>query len=241
MIEMELGFDAPQSHLSQPLAANFIHKRLGGALGGFLGGGGLTGALGGFLGGGGTTTVATNGAIPTTTVGPTWPTTFVGPGGVGIGGTGAGQPVTRATSGQDPCGIFHSWNPISGRCELDFDPGAGTGIPFFGQQYEAGGPADSQGMVYPIPTERLVQECPRMPNGKKGILWMGMQNGVVVCLPTGVNGKPMGLMRKNKPRAKAFISAAQVKGLRKRSTLTKKAKEFAKLTGQTCKPRGRGR
>ena len=80
-----------------------------------------------------------------------------------------------------------------------------------------------------------------MPNGKKGILWMGMQNGVVVCLPTGVNGKPMGLMRKNKPRAKAFISAAQVKGLRKRSTLTKKAKEFAKLTGQTCKPRGRGR
>lgn len=245
MIEMDLGFDAPQSHLSQPLAANFIHKRLGGALGGLLGGGGLSGAIGGFIGGGrGTGTIPGTGtgmgttSIPTPGSGPPgWPGTFVGPGGVGVG-VGTGGPQAGG-----PCTWPQSWDPILGRCRWDLDPGAGTGFP--------GGPSGTpgaavtngagQGIVFPIPTERLVQECPTMPNGKRGILWMGMQDGVVVCLPTGVNGGPMGYMRKNKPRKKAFITAAQVKDLRKRSTLTKKAKEFAKLTGQTCKPRGRGR
>ena len=54
MIDMDLGFDAPQSHLSQPLAANFIHHRFGGAIRG-LARGGLGGALGGFLAPGTTT------------------------------------------------------------------------------------------------------------------------------------------------------------------------------------------
>lgn len=245
MIEMDLGFDAPQSHLSQPLAANFIHKRFGGALGGLLGGGGLTGAIGGFIAGGrgtgtGTGTgVAVGGTIPGGGGGgiPGGPGTFVGPGGVGVG-VGTGGPQAGG-----PCTWPQSWDPILGRCRWDLDPGAGTGFPG-GPSGTPGGAVTNgagQGIVFPIPVERLVQECPTMPNGKRGILWMGMQDGIVVCLPTGVNGKPMGYTRKNKPRRKAFISAADVSLARSRDRLAKKAKDFAKLTGQTCKPRGRGR
>ena len=241
MIDIDLGFNvfgAEESHLTQPLALGFVHKRLWGAAKGWAGGG-ISGAAKGFITPGGTS----GAVVPGVTTGPSnvgasgWGgpgTTFVGPAGVGVG-VGVGGPQAG------PCTWPKSWDPIRGRCVIDLDPGAGTGIPFFGPQVEPGGFAEGQGIVYPNPIERLVQECPVMPNGKKGILWMGMQDGVVVCLPTGVNGKPMGYMRKNKPRRKAFITAAQVKDLRKRDNLTKKAKEFAKLTGQTCKPRGRGR
>jgi len=242
MIEKDLGFEAEVSHLSQPLAVGFVHQRLWGGLKGF-GRGGIQGAIGGFVQPG-----LASGAVVPGGPGPdyprgaeipragagVWPGGFVGPTGFGVG-VGVGGPQAG------PCTWPKSWDPIQGKCRIDLDPGAGTGLPFMGPQAEPGGMVDGQGVVYPLPTERLVQECPTMPNGKKGILWMGMQNGVVVCLPTGVNGKPMGYMRKNKPRRKAFITAAQIKGLRKRDTLTKKAKEFAKLTGQTCKPRGRGR
>jgi hypothetical protein len=242
MNETELGFDGPQSHLSQPLAASFVHHRFGGAIRGLLGGGGLTGAIGGFIGGGGRTAPSTIPGPPV--LGPAVPvspgtpgTTFVGPAGVGIGGGPGG---TQA----GPCTWPQSWDPIRGKCVIDLDPGAGTGLPFMGPQVSPGGAVTNgagQGIVFPIPTERLVQDCPTMPNGKKGILWMGAQDGVLVCLPRGVNGRPMGYVRKNKPRRKPFITAAQISELRRKSSLTKKAKEFAKLTGQTCKPRGRGR
>jgi len=238
MIDIDLGFETEVSHLSQPLAVGFVHKRLFAGGKAFLGGKGLFGAAGAFLGAGKAP------ALPPGLV--TTPGIPGGPGLTAPGVPGGGMQFATAgfgptSTGTDPCPVFKSWNPQSGRCEFDFDWGPGTGAPIIGQQTEPGGQVEGQGIVYPNPTERLVQECPTMPNGKKGILWMGMQNGVVVCLPTGVNGKPMGYMRKNKPRRKAFISAAQVAGLRKRSNLTKKAKEFAKLTGQTCKPRGRGR
>ena len=250
MIDIDLGFEAPESHLSQPLAANFVHHRLGGALRG-LSRAGIGGAIGGFFsprgpkGPPGTaTTMGTSGAVvPGTTAGPgqvattvpgNIPGLAVGPGGFGIG-VGTGGPQTG------PCGFMQSWDPISGTCRFDFDPGAGTGLPFVGPQVSPGGTVDGQGIVFPNPVERLVQDCPTMPNGKKGILWMGAQDGVLVCLPRGVNGRPMGYVRKNKPRRKPFITAAQISELRRKSSLTKKAKEFAKLTGQTCKPRGRGR
>ena len=249
MIDIDLGFDAPQSHLSQPLAANFVHHRFGGALRG-LAAGGIGGAIGGFFSPRGpkappgtATTMGTSGAVvPGTTAGPGQLATTV-PGNIpqfGAAGFGLGGNVQQA----GPCGMFSSWDPLQGRCVIDLDPGAGTGLPFVGPQVRPGGPVTNgagQGIVFPNPVERLVQECPTMPNGKKGILWMGMQDGVIVCLPRGVNGKPMGYTRKNKPRRKAFISAADVSLARSRDRLAKKAKEFAKLTGQTCKPRGRGR
>jgi len=242
MIDIDLGFETEASHLSQPLELGFVHKRLWGGVKGFVGGG-IPGAVGGFVSPGGPVAAPGGPSIPGHTVVPGGPggwgiTTTTAPGfltGITGVGTGFGGPQGG------PCTWPKSWDPIQGKCRIDLDPGAGTGLPFMGPQVEPGGFAEGQGVVYPNPTERLVQECPTMPNGKKGILWMGMQNGVVVCLPTGVNGKPMGYMRKNKPRRKAFITAAQVAGLRKRSNLTKKAKEFAKLTGQSCKPRGRGR
>ena len=238
MIENDLGFDgfdATESHLTQPLALGFVHQRLWRGLKGY-GSGGIRSAIEGFTSPGRTDVVVPGGrrpGVPGVPGGPTgtWSRTFVGPAGVGIGG-----PYQVG-----PCTWPMSWDPIQGKCRIDLDPGAGTGLPFMGPQVEPGGEVEGQGIVYPNPTERLVQECPKMPNGKKGILWMGMQDGVVVCLPTGVNGKPMGYMRKNKPRRKAFITAAQVGALRKHSNMTKKAKEFAKLTGQSCKPRGRGR
>jgi len=246
MIDIDLGFDAPQSHLSQPLAANFVHHRFGGAIRG-LATGGLGGALGGFLSPGTTkrdpninVALGTSGAVvPGTGAGPGAVTTAV-PGTIG-GFLGIGvSPTATPTSTTGPCGFMQSWDPLTGRCRFDLDPGAGTGFPG-GPQVSAGGTVDGQGIVFPNPVERLVQDCPTMPNGKKGILWMGAQDGVLVCLPRGVNGRPMGYVRKNKPRRKPFITAAQISELRRKSSLTKKAKEFAKLTGQTCKPRGRGR
>ena len=246
MIEIDLGFDAPQSHLSQPLAANFVHHRFGGAIRG-LARGGLGGALGGFLSPG--ETKPTPGiAHPLGTSGAVVPGTGAGPGQVQttvpgtIGGFfGIGGPTSTQVG---PCTWPKSWDPIRGQCVIDLDPGAGTGLPFTGPQVSPGGAVTNgagQGIVFPNPVERLVQDCPTMPNGKKGILWMGAQDGVLVCLPRGVNGRPMGYVRKNKPRRKPFITAAQISELRRKSSLTKKAKEFAKLTGQTCKPRGRGR
>jgi len=74
-------------------------------------------------------------------------------------------------------------------------------------------------------------KCPKFANGKIGVLWMHPISGEVVCLPRGTNGTGFGLMRKNKPRKPAFISAAAVSRLRKRATTEKKAIEFAKLAG----------
>jgi len=77
--------------------------------------------------------------------------------------------------------------------------------------------------------------CPQYADGKKGILWMAPLSGQIVCLPRGVNGKGFGLIRKNKPRAKAYISAAENKMLTKRDSLQNKAKDFAGKAGFTCK------
>jgi len=73
-------------------------------------------------------------------------------------------------------------------------------------------------------------QCPRYANGT-GILWMQPLSGQVVCLPRGVNGGPFGLIRKNKPRRKAYITAAEIKQLKSVDRTKKKAKSFAKLAG----------
>jgi len=97
------------------------------------------------------------------------------------------------------------------------------------------------GLALPMKTCVETSICPEFADGKKGILWMNALTGEEVCLPRGSNGSGFGLIRKHKPRKKPFISANDVKILRKKDALTKKAKAFAKLTGQTCAPRGRGR
>lgn len=52
MIDIDLGFETEVSHLSQPLAVGFVHKRLFAGGKAFLGGKGLFGAAGAFLGAG---------------------------------------------------------------------------------------------------------------------------------------------------------------------------------------------
>jgi len=81
--------------------------------------------------------------------------------------------------------------------------------------------------VVGVPTHK----CPRMGDGKTGILWMVGLTGEVVCLPRGMNGRAAGLIRKNKPRAKAFISRGDINALRKADRLERKVLRVAKLAG----------
>lgn len=122
-------------------------------------------------------------------------------------------------------------DPISKRCVLDLDPGPGTGLP--------GGP-DGGGVGLVQPTTVCVETmvCPKFADNKKGVLWMNALTGLVVCLPRGTNGTGFGLIRKNTPRRKAFVTAAEISALRRQATTKKKAKKFAALTGQVCVARG---
>lgn len=119
-------------------------------------------------------------------------------------------------------------DPITGQCRFDLDPGAGQGLP--GGNGAAGG-----GLTRPRATARTVLECPTFADGRKGILWMNALTGDVVCLPRRTSGKGFGLIRKNPPRQKAFISAAEKKLLNKISSVQKRAKTFASSAGFTCK------
>ena len=102
-----------------------------------------------------------------------------------------------------------------------------------------GPPAPASNLQIPIIVNRQVHQCPRFVNGT-GILWMNAA-GTVVCLPRGHNGKDLGLVRKNPKRAKAFISAAQIKQLKSVDKTRKKAKVFAKLAGLHTHTAHRGR
>jgi len=131
-----------------------------------------------------------------------------------------------------------------GTCRFDLDPGAGTGFPGGPQE---GLPASAvaatsttgaaAGLASPTPTSVTVHKCPRFADGKVGILWMNALSGQLVCLPRATNGRGFGLIRKNHPRRKAFITAAAISNLKKRAGTERKAKDFAKLAGFTCKKR----
>jgi len=91
------------------------------------------------------------------------------------------------------------------------------------------------GIVSPSRVSIPTFVCPVFADGKKGILWMVALTGEVVCLPRGTNGRGFGLIRKNKPRAKAFISAADKARLTKVAGTIAKAKSFATMAGFSCK------
>ncbi len=138
--------------------------------------------------------------------------------------------------GSDPlvdpggCPPFMSPDPLTGQCRFDIDPGPGQGLP--GGNGAAGG-----GLVRPSAVARTVLACPRFADGKTGILWMNALTGDVVCLPRRTSGRGFGLIRKNKPRKKAFISAAQKKSLDDIKKVQDKAKKFAMDAGFSCKKR----
>ena len=149
-----------------------------------------------------------------------------------IPGTGTvARPLGLAADPLDAgCPIFQSPDPITGECRLDLDPGPGQGFP--GGNGAAGG-----GLNRPRATSRTVLECPTFADGKKGILWMNALTGDVVCLPRRTSGKGFGLIRKNPPRQKPFISAAEKRLLTKISSVQKRAKKFAMDAGFACKKR----
>ncbi len=143
-------------------------------------------------------------------------------------GSVPGDPIVDP--GRGPCPPFMSPSPITGECVLDFDPGPGVGLP-------GGNGATGAGLTRPSSVSRQVLECPRFADGKTGILWMNALTGDVVCLPRRTSGRGFGLIRKNKPRKKAFISAAQKKSLDDIAKVQAKAKKFATDAGFSCKKR----
>jgi len=158
---------------------------------------------------------------------------FVGPGDRFFGGGGGPQLPQPHAQGIAPC-VWPMNRQADGSCRFDLDPDEGTGFPLGnGGGFPSGGTSAS-GLSRPTARSVVVQDCPTFADGKKGLLWMNALTGEVVCLPRGTNGSGFGLIRKNKPRAKPFISAAMKKQLGVSAAATKKAKEFAKLTGQVC-------
>lgn len=150
--------------------------------------------------------------------------------GVGVVDRAISDRAQPAGIDRNGCLPFMTPDPISGECRFDFDPGSGTGAP-------GGGAAAGTGLNRPNPISRMVLECPRFADGKRGILWMNALTGDVVCLPRRTSGKGFGLIRKNPPRQKPFISAAEKRLLTKITSVQKRAKKFAMDAGFACKKR----
>jgi len=92
----------------------------------------------------------------------------------------------------------------------------------------------TSGIRSPSAVQVRTLRCPKYADNRMGILWMSALTGEVVCLPRGVNGKGFGLIRKNTPRRKAVITAAQGKQLDVSSSLKKKIKELSGKAGFSC-------
>jgi len=128
------------------------------------------------------------------------------------------------------CLPFFTPDPITGECRFDIDPGPGQGLP--GGNGAAGG-----GLTRPRRISREIDVCPRFADGKQGILWMNALTGDVVCLPRRTSGKGFGLIRKNKPRAKPVISAAEGRLATKIKAIQTRGKKHAEKLGFSCKKR----
>lgn len=128
-------------------------------------------------------------------------------------------------------------------------PGGGTQVvpgtdPTPGTTTPAERSMGATGLSAPMLVNRSRLECLPAPNGGRQVLYYAPMTGEQVCLPAkggAAFARSMGLIRKWTPRPKPYISAQDVKVLKKADRMTKKAKAFAKLTGQTCHARGRGR
>lgn len=99
------------------------------------------------------------------------------------------------------------------------------------------GPGAASGLAIPSRVPVSTLKCPRFADGKTGILWMNALTGEVVCLPRRTSGRGFGLIRKNPPRAKPPMSAADFKQLKRNKRLAEKAKKLAMDSGFTCKKR----
>lgn len=116
------------------------------------------------------------------------------------------------------------------------DPTPGTVTP-------AEASTGATGLQLPYKELRETTVCPdyRGKSGRmaRGIVHVNPMTGMEVCLPRGVSGSPFGLVRKWAKQPKAYISRGDIKTLKAAERTRKKVKSVAKLTGQTCKTRGR--
>lgn len=118
------------------------------------------------------------------------------------------------------------------------DQGGGCVFPGSPGDISTAGPAVPGTLPRPRAEQRRTLVCPTFADGRKGILWFSPMSNEIFCLPRGVNGKAWGLIRKNKPRKKAYISAAEKKQLDRVAAIQKKAKEFASAAGFTTTKKG---
>jgi len=138
----------------------------------------------------------------------------------------------------DPTDPTGACNPgfaldASGNC-VAVDP---TGPPI--SPTERGAVAD--GPALPSRVARNVHVCPKFVDGSTGILYFSPISGQIVCLPRSMTSKSamaFGLLRKNRPRAKAAVSAADMKLLSKVTSIQNKIGTLAaKADGLSCPPR----
>ena len=184
-----------------------------------------------------------------TTTGPTSPTLPTGGGGTP---TNPWQPIINQGCSHLPSWAQAACNAAGGIITGSGQPGPGTNNPVPGTTDPTPGtvtPGEASmgavGLQAPMLMNVNRLKCPGggvvhyYPNTAQYDATGRMVNATFVCLPRGVSGAKFGLVRKNKPRPKPYISAAEVKALRKIDALTKKAKKFASMTGQTCRKSGR--
>ena len=162
--------------------------------------------------------------------------------GLGYTGWGGGQTQPNPFTGTPSTGCTQPGfvrDPISQQCVPAKGNGVGdpTGAYVTPGEYSTGERGIRLPSLVDVPTFR----CPKFANNKVGILWMDPRTDQVVCLPRGTSGRGFGLVRKNPPRRKPYISAAMAKHLDLHDKVTKKAKEFASKAGFRCVRKGSGR
>jgi len=151
---------------------------------------------------------------------------------LGIGGNGGGaQPITSTTCAVGfELDVFGQCVPISG---TDVTPGGDTPVERFG------GLADGPALPSRVP--RNVHVCPKFLDGSMGILYFSPVGGQLVCLPRSMSPKAamaFGLIRKNKPRAKALVTAADGRLLSKIGSIQGKIGTLAaKADALGCPPK----
>jgi len=132
----------------------------------------------------------------------------------------------------DPCGFGFVSDGMGG-C-VPTDP---TGPP--DSPAERGAVAD--GPALPSRVARDVHVCPKFVDGSTGILYFSPITGQIICLPRSMTSKSamaFGLIRKNKPRAKAPVTAADQKLLSKIASIQGKIGTLAaKADGLSCPPK----
>jgi len=116
-----------------------------------------------------------------------------------------------------------------------FDPTPGVGTP------AEVGVGVATGPVSPSRVPRNVHVCPDFADGKMGILYFNAITNAIVCLPRGTTkatADGFGLRRKNKPRAKAAVTAHDMKLLGKISSIQSTiSRASAKADGLSCPPK----